>query len=132
MRKIIIKFIAFLLIIATLLPLAAACKKDPPPNNDDDGENDNGEPGGTENGGTLDEPKTHVTLTQKGQNELLLVDFASEEMAQINRDFKENQTYNSERGKNVYVWDSSKKSNITFSFTGATDVSDYQFVEFYI
>ncbi len=124
MKKIILKLLSLLLIFAMLLPMAIACKKDPPPNKDDGDDDDD-----TENN-SQSNPLTYVKVDLVGWDDLVLVDLSSEDMAAINRNFKENQVYNSEAGQSVYRWDTGANSSISLVLGKTVDISSYHFVEF--
>ena len=113
MKHTILRILALILILASLLPLAAACTKDPPPNDDD---------GGGENV----EESTVISANINQWNEMLLVDFESEKMAELNKNFKTNQVYNAELDKTVYKWDLNTGKNLTFAIGKSMDIFSYQ------
>ena len=128
-KSFILKLLAFILIFATLLPLAVACKKDPPPNDDDGDDDDN-----TENGGEQTPPEQFIDAVLTSREITDIANFDSE--ALINRNsntqvnIKENLNYT--KGETTYKLTLDAYKDAAVTLPAEVDISSCHLVEFNI
>lgn len=126
MKSITLKLIAFILLIATLLPMAVACTDEPPPPENPD---ENGGESGNESGEEINSG-SYIKSSFKEYKTLVLTDFNSESFKAVNSNVD---TYlETKEDKQGYRYET-RFQPVSFTLENPeTDLSEYYYITFSI